>query len=235
VVASASFPSWLPLLKSLGYQPILILTHDPSALPLIEVFTPKTCTVWCSRDWKQFIPDQELRSTKLLVVFADVRLGLHKFSLFEALEIQWIATTWPVRGNPSKWHEIRIQATHSDVGGVSAQHTRMSLWRPLHLPPVIARKVGTRIPRDASTVLSATGFARGTRKAPRITRVFPLSQENLGSQEAPIWHSGGLLPAVITRATRVLLPCLGLPPGMWGIRRLSLSEIFHSLDFNDVL
>jgi hypothetical protein len=115
------------LLKALGYQPNLILTHDPSALPLIKVFTPKTCTVWCSRDWTQFVPDQELLSSRLFVVFADVQLGLQEFSLFEALDIQWIASTWPVRGNPSKWQEIRAQVTHSDVGGVSSQHTRMTL------------------------------------------------------------------------------------------------------------
>jgi hypothetical protein len=95
-------------------------------------------------------------------------------------------------------------------------------------------RVGTRIPRNASTVLSATGFTKGTRKAPHVTRVFPLGQENLGSPQAPIWHSGGLLPETLTRATRVLLPCLSLPPGMWGICQLSLDEILYSLNFNDV-
>jgi hypothetical protein len=233
VILSSSFSSWLPLLTVLGYQPVLILTHDPTALPLIEAFTPQNCTVWCSSNWSSFSPDKELLTPTDLVGFADLRLGVHDFTLCETLNLQWVATTWPVRGSPKRWNGSHAQGVHSAIGGVTARKTNLSLWRPAHLPDINARAVGTRVPRDASTVLSATGFAKGTRKAPRVSRVFPLALANLGTPKAPIWHSGGLLPSQINRTTRVLLPCLGLPQGVWGIRRLSLPEILHSLDYND--
>jgi hypothetical protein len=65
--------------------------------------------------------------------------------------------------------------------------------------------------------------------------VFPLALANLGSPVASIWHSGGLLPTHLHQTTWVLLPCLGfLPTNIWGIHRLILDGILHSLDYNDI-
>jgi hypothetical protein len=142
IVAGASFPAWLPLLQGLGYQAMLILTRNSTVLPLIEVFTPHTCAVWCSGDWSSLVLDLALLDEPQLVGFSDVRLGPNEFRLFETLKLQWISTTWPVGGNLPTGRGTHNMVNHSAVGGVTTRTTRLSAWSPCHLPIISATPIG---------------------------------------------------------------------------------------------
>jgi hypothetical protein len=233
VVVSDGFPAWLLALGSMGLRPVLILLQDPLVVPLVESLTPTDCTMWCSGNQNTFKPDSSLRSVPNLICFSDCRLKAGDFDLFESLSVTSIYTTWQIRGALKTWWCSSATVQHAAVGGVTTHVHTVTGWRPRSHRVWIPPPFQEGIPRDAITVLEATGFAKGTRAASHEPQISPLSAVNLGSNTGPVWHSGGLLLSPLDLSTRILISCLGLPSTIWGLRRLTMPELLCSFDFND--
>jgi hypothetical protein len=62
-----------------------------------------------------------------------------------------------------------------------------------------------------------------------------LGYENLGTEQCPYYHGGGLLPAIIDRHTEVLTPGIFAPKNSWALRCLTVEEVLVAKDFNKVL
>jgi hypothetical protein len=167
------------------------------------------------------------------VAFVDCRLRRSGLTICERLHVHWILSTWPSTLREACWQSRTVEVSHLSSGGVADRKLQISKWTPMTDPQIHSRPQMVRVPRDASTILDAAMFARGSRRAPVARRLFPVRSLNLGSAQDPIWHSGGLLPAQCDRRTRVLTPCIGLPLPLWGLRRMSQAELLQALDFSD--
>jgi hypothetical protein len=54
VVLGSTFPSWLPVLRELGFEPVLILLRSDVYLEEVEAFVRDKCVIWCGSDWEAF-------------------------------------------------------------------------------------------------------------------------------------------------------------------------------------
>jgi hypothetical protein len=49
-VLGSIFPSWLPVLTELGFDPVLILLRSDAFLEEVETFVGDKCVIWCGSD-----------------------------------------------------------------------------------------------------------------------------------------------------------------------------------------
>jgi hypothetical protein len=120
---------------------------------------------------------------------------------------------------------------HSAVGGVTIKHVGVTVCS---LTPNVFNPVVTGDPvvgRDASTIMGSKGHSLFYRPAPLDIHLTPLRCEILGNARTPFVHGGGLLPADVSRKTRVLTPTLFAPKGTWGVRMLSGEELLLAHDW----
>jgi hypothetical protein len=79
------------------------------------------------------------------------------------------------------------------------------------------------------------GGTRHYRTAPTAWAVEPLAVVNLGCEQHPIYHGGGLLPGLLDRGTRVLTPCVYAPWGKWAVRPLTYLKALLCKDVFETL
>lgn len=218
-------------MSELGFVPSLVITTSDDVTSLISAFVDSVCTILPVLPGRDLPRSTLPTSTEFSVGFVDGRLVGHLLNVVEWLGLAQVYTTGLGRRPLASWHRVGVSVSHSTVGGITAAVSYISLYsrRPLPQP----RPLVPRVPRDASTVLLATEFARGRRRAPKQRHVFPLRVVNLGSHGCAIYHGGGLLPATLSTVTRVLTPCLGLQDAEWGIRGLKIEEIWRALDISE--
>jgi hypothetical protein len=230
VVFGDVLPSWLPVLEYLGYKAVAVILKHATMLSLVESLVGDECVIYAAANWTQLINSPKALGKRVLTGFVDGQVDTKVLGIAETLHVKELISTCLVRRKFGNWVTSTLQVDHEAVGGITGYHSRFSRWsqsaEALPSPDALEYVV----PRDASTVLSATEFPRGRRKAPSHSRVLPL-QENLGSDGAPIYHGGGLLPGLIDRRTKVLTPCLGLSTDVWGVRTLKFSEVLLAKDY----
>lgn len=86
--------------------------------------------------------------------------------------------------------------------------------------------------RDAHTIIDDSIWCTNKRRRPDPIEVNPLRVLNIATEESPITHIGGLLPASTMSKCTIITPSVGLPVSLWGIRKLSKGEIFNALDLS---
>jgi hypothetical protein len=123
---------------------------------------------------------------------------------------------------------------HEVLGGVTTAMLSLMRFRR-GSPDLISQAVPTEILRDASTVLSTRPFVGTWVAAPATRTLTPLCCLNLGSVDAPIYYSGGLLPGTADKRTAVAVPSNFAPAGFWGQRRLTAKEILFAKDVSEDL
>ena len=215
------------VVRSLGFRPIIIYLRSARWLSVVETLMPVDCYVTLRCE------DSLPSAARGSVAFADCPLRPKELALCEAAHLQWLLSPHPPGPHLRHWASDSTSVSHAVAGGVTARTVTFYRWRPRSSSPVAPRRQRHCIPRDASTIVSTSAFGQGSRKAPTGRTLFPLQALNLGSSRSPLWHSGGLLPDTLHPRLKVLTPCLGLPPQLWGIRRLQPRELLFALDCSD--
>jgi hypothetical protein len=109
------------------------------------------------------------------------------------------------------WHHTNVIVPHVAVRGVSQFHLQLNdVSRTTPLTAVPTPEIA---PRDVSMVLSIKSSSRQIRAPPKHRHAKNLECRNEGSEEHPVYHGGGWLPAIVTKQTRILTPSLFAPKG----------------------
>jgi hypothetical protein len=175
------------------------------------------------------IDGQTLPAWAELVGFVDGRVISDIIGMVETLGItSLLSTKSPRRGLPG-WKSLTQYFSHEASGGVTTATMSMPRFGQ-GSPDLISQAVPTEILRDASTVLSTRPFVGTWVAAPATRTLTPLCCLNLGSVDAPIYHSGGLLPRTVDKRTAVAVPSNFAPAGFWGQRQLTAKEILFAKD-----
>jgi hypothetical protein len=127
---------------------------------------------------------------------------------------------------------MSIALRHAYLGGVTQGHTRLGAAFS-SLAPKVLPLPAELAPRDASTVLTVKGVVHLYRRAPNSRHTPNYTCENLGTDNKPIYHGGGWLPARIHRGTRVLTPHIYASSGTWENRTLGWDEVMVCYDAPD--
>jgi hypothetical protein len=234
ILIGDQFCAWLPHVQFLGLKIVGILLKSSKLLKLIESKFGDQCDVQVG-DWNA-------ANMKADVVLVDGSASQAEFEVANRSESRIVLSTTRRRSNSNRcstsgWKQVhRERISHQQRGGVTAKIVDLTIHQPRESrdiepgPPLVQE-----VPRDASTVLSLKEHCNFFRPIPTPEVIDPLRCVNLGSDEKPIYHGRGLLPASLTRDTWVLTPFLFSPKAKreWGLRRLGIQETLACLDYPD--
>jgi hypothetical protein len=119
------FPSWLPVLTEVGFEPVLILLRSDACLEEVETFVGNKCVIWCGSDWGAFgtaVPNFSGRDCQ---GFVDGRVTGEAMSLFTSMCVTQVAGTRRARRGFAGWKATEIQVAHNNVGGVTTQKEQL--------------------------------------------------------------------------------------------------------------
>jgi hypothetical protein len=125
IVFGSAFPSWLPVLRELGVEPVLILLRSDACLEEVEAFVGDKCVILCGSKWKAFGAAVPNFSGRECQGFVDGRVMGEAMSLFTSMSIIRVAGTRRVWRGFQGWKLGEIEVVHSDAGGVMAQKEQL--------------------------------------------------------------------------------------------------------------
>ena len=134
----------------------------------------------------------------------------------------------------SSWRKVSVSLDHKHYGGVTDSVHRFTYYT---LSTCVVKNAVDRLrhERDAYTILDDGIWCYNKRRKPKETRIIPLRVVNVGSNKHPVIHIGGLLPCTNVFHCTILAPSIGLSKQMWGLRKLSLGEVYDALDLSQDL
>jgi hypothetical protein len=124
-----------------------------------------------------------------------------------------------------------LNIAHADYGGVNEWFRNLTFCSLKHCV-VFGNFDDLKHPRYAHTIIDDSIWCTNKRRRPDTIQVNPLRVLNIATEESPIIHIGGLLPASTMSKCTIITPSVGLPVSLWGIRKLSKGEIFNALDLS---
>jgi hypothetical protein len=229
VVFGAMFPAWLGVVRQAGFRPVLVVLGKADWLDVVQSVVEPDCVVCIGN-----IDGQTLPAWAELVGFVDGWVTSAIIGTVETLGFtSLLSTKSPQRGLPG-WKSLTQAFLHEASGGVTTAMQSLTRfgWGS---PDLVSQAVPTEILRDASMVLSTRRFVGAWVAAPATCTLTPLCCLNLGSVDAPIYYSGGLLPGTVDKRTAVAVPSNFAPAGFWGQPRLTAKEILFAKDVSEDL
>jgi hypothetical protein len=157
VVFGDVLPSWLPMLEYLGYKAVAVILKQATMLSLVESLVGDECVIYAAADWTQLIHSPKALGKRVWTGFIDGRVDTKVLGgLAKTLHVKDLISTCLARRKFGNWETSAIQVDHETVGRITGYRGRFSRWsqsaEPLPSPDALVYVV----PRDASTVLSAT-------------------------------------------------------------------------------
>ena len=237
VVFGQRFPIWLPILKQLGYRPVLVFLREKTYIHQVEAGIPDGCIVLSGANWQVFAADLPvLHSTH--AAFVDGKPTSEVLRLSTQMTVSVVYGIGAPRGKlPDEWQLRRISVAHHHVGGVTTGthnvvgcvHTSASKH---YLQAPVPRPV---VPRDLSTVLEATAplFHLRPRAPEAEQNLEDYEVRNVGSSSEPVYHGGGWLPPKPTPYLTIKTPSVFTKEGRWTLRRLQPKEFLYAHDWGD--
>jgi hypothetical protein len=166
VVFGDEYSSWIPVLRELGYQAILVLLRSDKYLAAVADSVEENCAVWSGADWSVFqaaMPSFGVH--RQMMGFVDGRVTGELRIMAEGIGIQTLVDTKGLRRAFRGWKMASQRVEHAHVGGVTTGVATVTVLTrgtavltPVGLPYVVAR--------DASTVLSVKPFVQTFRADP---------------------------------------------------------------------
>jgi hypothetical protein len=222
IVFGDEFSSWLACLGKLGFRATAVVLESSRFLDLKRTLVDSSCSIYVGEG-----PE----NTSAEIGFIDGRMTTNRLKLIQDLGLTTVVSTRGLRRPLAGWVTKSTKLVHSEVGGVTIKHvgvTVCSLTPQIFSPCLVPDPV---VLRDASTIMGSKGHSLFYRPAPTGIHLTPLRCASLGTPKAPFVHGGGLLPADVSRKTRVLAPTLFAPKGTWGVRVLSGEELLLAHDW----
>lgn len=225
VVVGDKFPCWLPHCGALGLEVVRVCLQTSEFVKIVERLVSNTCVIQVG-DTPTSLPRAAvflidgLASTALLVRASQSRAKM-------------VLSTRRMRRPAHGWLERTQDLSHQALGGVTEKTQQLVVHLPAESPlgAFAPRMLGSP-GRDASTVLMVNEHCHLLRPTPSPLEVFPLRCLNLGTDEWPVCHGAGLLPATLDRKTWVLTRCARVEStGKWGKRRINRLEVLLANDY----
>jgi hypothetical protein len=225
VVVGDSFPCWLPHCGALGLDVVRVCLRSDAFIKIVEKLVSETCVIEVGEVPTSF----PLVSVVLVDGPATTRILMGA----SQSQAKLVLSTTGLRRAAHGWLARMHSLSHQLLGGVTAKIQHLVVHLPAESPlgafePRIEGSPG----RDASTVLMVNEYCHLLRRIPEPLEVFPLRCLNLGSDEWPVYHGAGLLPASLDRRTWVLTRCARAEAtGKWGKRRINQLEVLLANDY----
>ena len=149
---------WLPVLRQLGYRPVLVFLRDKTYLSEVQDSVPAGCAILTGHDWRVFGTTlHPFQSTH--TAFVDGKPSPDVFQLCVKMTLSVVFGIDAPRKVPPGWMLRRVLVEHHLVGGVTTTktfvvgciHTTQVEQAHFHVPPE-----RPFVARDLSTVLDAT-------------------------------------------------------------------------------
>jgi hypothetical protein len=222
VVVGDKYPCWLPHCGALGLEVARVYVQSTDFVKIIASQVLSTCEVQVGE-----IPSKFPLSSVVLVDGPATTRILEEAKMSRT---KMVLSTRRRRRAAHGW-AVRTQALiHNLLGGVTEKTQELVVHLPVNSPLVsLSGEPRGGQERDASTVLIVNEFCHLMRKIPDPLEVFPLRSLNLGTDQRPVYHGGGLLPTFLDRSTWVLTRCLSAT--QWGKRRVTRLEVLLANDY----
>ena len=206
----------------------MIIFCSPNWIDTVIQCVHNNIMVVSNKTYEAALLEQHMQHESVKLCLSTVSLGVTMMRFLYSLGVTKILTSQDSRRLDSVWYKSDITVVHAMYGGVTNHSQKFYVYttNELHLQDVSAFK----FQRDASTILLDTIWCNRKRRAPKTVTVSPLQCVNEGTSAVPIFHIGGLLPINMLKKCSVITPSPYLPKGTWGVRKLTKSEIFDSLD-----
>lgn len=235
---------WLPVLRQMGYRPVLVFLRDKTYLSEVQDSVPAGCAILTGHDWRVFGTTlHPFQSTH--TAFVDGKPSPDVFQLCVKMTLSVVFGIDAPRKVPPGWMLRRVLVEHHLVGGVTTTktfvvgciHTTQVEQAHFHVPPE-----RPFVARDLSTVLDATtapprssnplkpSFSRAAEKEDHLAE---FEVRNLGTEESPIYHGGGWLPTMPTPDLWVKTPSVFVTGNKWALRPLQGREFLYAHDWGD--
>jgi hypothetical protein len=224
IVFGGKFSSWLVcLVGELGFQATaVVLEFLPCFMELIRSLVDSSCSIYI-----QEVPVKTSAQTG----FIDGCITTKYLSLIQDLGLTTVASMRGLRRPLAGWVTKSTKLLHLDVGGVTIKHVGVTVCSLT--PKIFSTRVAPDpiVMRDASTIMDSKGHSLFFRPVPTEIHLTPLRCQSLGPRKAPYVHSGRLLPANVSRKTKVLTPTLFAPKGTWVVQLFTGADLFLAHDW----
>ena len=128
----------------------------------------------------------------------------------------------------SSWIITKREIEHWVVGGVTNHSTQFFCLSRYPLRPRDIQFLSHS--RDASTIIDDAVWCSRRRRKPTPQQYATLKVRNIGSSTSSLYHIGGLLPWTELIRCTIITPSLGGDNTSWGVRQLTLKEVWSALD-----
>ena len=88
VVFGGCYPSWLPLLRQMGFTPVLVVLQSRDLLKVVEASVPEQgCAVWVGEQWNVFAAKPVVFSHCKVAAFVDAAVTVPLLNLLVTMNV----------------------------------------------------------------------------------------------------------------------------------------------------
>jgi hypothetical protein len=117
VIFGSELPSWLMVMREMGYRAVMVFLTSDVHLSLVERLVDENCMILSGADWRVFGAALPNFGEGDVTGFVDDTLSMEVMTLVETMKLkQVVGIGGPRRAIPG-WHRGAVMMKHQLVGG----------------------------------------------------------------------------------------------------------------------